>query len=256
MLAVVGICLIFGSDALALTIPGMGTGESAGPHWDGAWDRFIAAWSGFLSWHVPVAIGFELLLATGLATIIATHPTNARSGWITEVDVAEQPKTLPLYAMVSVMVAEIVQIYPAMAFVVFGIGGLLRFRTDMGQPKLTGRALLATILGLAVGLQLFPLAIMGTAFGWVLIYVMERATIVKLIVGGFTTETLLEAADAWREALNDAGCEVHSSVARASKGDIVIVAGIPSKMTPVGLRELVRAELPEEYFGKPSIKAN
>lgn len=247
--------LLMSSTALAAPIPGFEAVQNGEPQqWKGVWDRFVDAWSSFGNWRVPVALGFELSLAAGLAMIIAVHPTNAKSRWTSDVGLAEQHKTLPLFATVSVMVAAIVEAYPAMALVVFGIGGLLRFRTDMGQPKLTGRALLATIMGLAVGLQLFPLAIMGTAFGWVLIYFIERVTIVEVTVGSLKTDVILDATDAWVEAFERAGCQVVRALLGSKKGEIVIVAAIPSKMSPKDLGDILHNEVPEQYLGKPRVK--
>jgi hypothetical protein len=43
---------------------------------------------------------------------------------------SSSPRPFLMYSMVAAIVALIVEVQPAMAFVIFGIGGLLRFRTD------------------------------------------------------------------------------------------------------------------------------
>ena len=68
-----------------------------------------------------------------------------------------------MYALVGAVTAKIVEANSAMAFVVFGIGGLMRFRTDVGPAKDTGRVILTAVVGVCCGLKLLVVAVRATA---------------------------------------------------------------------------------------------
>ena len=51
-----------------------------------------------------------------------------------------------------------------LAFVIFGIGALLRFRTLLDNPKLTGKAIMVVIVGLACGMGSWAMAVFVTGF--------------------------------------------------------------------------------------------
>src|SRR5262245_37196458 len=87
------------------------------------WERFTDLW-------FMVDMLVVLLLAVGLGAAIAYHPLTRRKA--TTMEELEQPKTFIMYAMVGAVIGLIVPIYPVMGAVLFGIGGLLRFRTDVG----------------------------------------------------------------------------------------------------------------------------
>ena len=100
------------------------------------------------------------LLAAALGAVIAYHPrTRAKASTLPEL---EQPKTFIMYALVGAVIAKIVEANSAMAFVVFGIGGLMRFRTDVGPAKDTGRVILTAVVGVCCGLKLLVVAVMAT----------------------------------------------------------------------------------------------
>jgi hypothetical protein len=100
-------------------------------------------------------------LALVLAAVIAYHPTlRSRASTLAEI---EQPKTFMMYSMIGALIAIVVKVQPSMALVVFGIGGLMRFRTDVGQAKDTGRVILVTVVGLSCGLELYVVALLATA---------------------------------------------------------------------------------------------
>ena len=106
-------------------------------------------WSSFADHFLLLDMVLVLLLALALGAVIAYHPSIR--GRASTLEQFEQPKTLLMYAVVAAVVALIVQVQPAMAFVIFGIGGLLRFRTEVGDAKDTGRVILVTVLGLCCG---------------------------------------------------------------------------------------------------------
>jgi hypothetical protein len=107
----------------------------------------------------------------GLAALIAAHPR--RSTRLDPLSDLEERKTLILMGLVGAVVAELVSVDSTMALVIFGIGGLIRFRTVLRNPKITGKAIMVVLIGLACGLGQFATAIFVTAFAWALIMWLE-----------------------------------------------------------------------------------
>jgi hypothetical protein len=103
--------------------------------------------SGYSSAHESF---LSLILAIFLGAVIAFHPTTVRT-----VDTraeAELPKVLIMYALVGAVVGEIVLEYGmVVGFVIFGLGGLMRFRTDAASTRDTGRLIMVTLVGLIAG---------------------------------------------------------------------------------------------------------
>ena len=81
----------------------------------------------------------SLSLAVGCAWAIAWHPR--RSSLMNPLSDFEERRALILLGMVGAVVAELSGTSQTLAFVIFGIGALLRFRTLLDNPKLTGKAI-------------------------------------------------------------------------------------------------------------------
>src|SRR5437773_5601593 len=106
----------------------------------------------------------SLSLAVGCAWAIAWHPR--RSSLANPLADLEERKALILLGMVGAVVAELSGSSQTLAFVIFGIGALLRFRTLRDNPKLTGKAITVVVVGLACGMGSWARAIFDTAFTW------------------------------------------------------------------------------------------
>src|SRR6266568_9550785 len=76
----------------------------------------------------------SLTLAVGCAWAIAWHPR--RPSLMDPLSDFEERKALILLGMVGAVVAELSGTSQTLAFVIFGIGALLRFRTLLDNPKL------------------------------------------------------------------------------------------------------------------------
>src|ERR1700753_4188691 len=72
-----------------------------------------------------------LITATLSGIVLAFHPV--QRGRPLTVDDVEQRKPVVLYSSVGALIAIICTVAPSMAFVIFGIGGLMRFRTNTGE---------------------------------------------------------------------------------------------------------------------------
>jgi hypothetical protein len=187
-----------------------------------------------------------LFVAVLLATAIAYHPTaRAKASTLEQL---EQPKTFMMYAMVGALVAIIVKVQPSMALVVFGIGGLMRFRTDVGEAKDTGRVILVTVIGLCCGLELYVVALLATVLAWVLIFVLERRTVGRVVVQGLEKQRMDAAAEAHARVLRSLGCTVLGEQRRVDKASVAIIYRAPAGIDR-GRIERGFAELPDDVRG-------
>jgi hypothetical protein len=176
-----------------------------------------------------------LLLAVALTAVIAFHPRSHRQGHTP--DEIAYPRTLFIYGIVGAMIAEAVVIHPPIAFVVFGIGGLLRFRTNVGAASDTGQLILVTIIGISCGLHEFPLAVLGTVVGWVLLFVLQRKITYIVDVHGVEKPRFGEVVRKGREAILAAGCSVVRTRGRPSKNRVTYVTIAPVEVTEGALEE-------------------
>lgn len=216
---------------LTLTAPALAHADDDGPGTAAARftaDDFLRGWSGLQNgWYLADAL-VVLGLAAGLGAVLAYHPTVRRKAWSFEQH--DQPKTVILYALVGALAALVGREEKSMAYVIFGIGGLMRFRTDVGEAKDTGRLLLATMVGVLVGLKLMPVALVATGFSWLLIAALERQRTEQVHVQGIDREHITAASEAYRAALVDAGCTVLGERKNVLKGTIQIMFRAPVEL--------------------------
>ena len=211
-----------------MNITDMASGVDSAPFSSGGPSSLRGVLSGFhqfLDGYQVLDMLIVFLMAAGLGAVIAYHPrTRAKASTLAEL---EQPKTFILYALVGAVIAKIVEANANMAFVVFGIGGLMRFRTDVGPAKDTGRVILTAIVGVCCGLKLLVVAVMATAFGWVLLWILERETFTRLLVKGVPMDFLPAASDVYRRALQQAGCRIRGERKKVSEGQVAFVFSTP-----------------------------
>ena len=148
-----------------------------------------------------------LTLAAVLGAIIAYHPRHRQTAdTLAEIDA---PKVYIMYAVIGAIIGILVVKYGlVVGFVLFGIGGLIRFRTILQSASVTGQVIYVTLIGLSCGLDLPHVAILATAFGFVLIYVLEARITYRIDVRGLSRERIGEAAAAYRRVLEQRGCRI------------------------------------------------
>lgn len=181
---------------------------------------YVRGWLRFGEATLLLQVALDVGLAVALASTIAFHPR--RHGRAVNLEEVEYPKTVLLYAVVGAIIAEIVVVSPAMALVVFGIGGLLRFRTDVGAAHDTGHVILATLVGIACGLGRFPLALIATAVGWLLIWGLERGAFYRLVVEGVERRSIEPSLDAYLELLRSEGWSIRGIKREPGKQRFII----------------------------------
>ena len=133
------------------------------PHGD-SWQSIQHSLQQFAHPEFMLRLFLSLSLAVGCAWLIAWHPR--RSSLLNPLADLEERKALILLGMVGAIIAELSGSSQTLAFVIFGIGALLRFRTALDNPKLTGKAITVVVVGLACGMGSWAMAVFVTAFSW------------------------------------------------------------------------------------------
>jgi hypothetical protein len=206
-------------------------------------------WAGFLD-HAALTQSFlSLVLAIFLGAVIAFHPTTVRT--VDTREEAELPKVLIMYALVGAVVGEIVLQYGmVVGFVIFGLGGLMRFRTDAASTRDTGRLIMVTLIGLIAGLNLPHFAVMATAFSWLLIYAFDGHPVCELEVSEIPKGKVKDAAAAYRAQLAQLGCKIISEDRSFSKSRIIYVIRAPRNKTQGELTAALCEGIPETVRGE------
>ncbi len=184
-----------------------------------------------------------LVVAAGCGFAIAWHPR--RSGKGDPVEDLERRNTLIVLALVGATVSELVRVEPTMALVVFGIGGLIRFRTILENPKTTGKAIMVVVIGLACGLGQLAMGVFFTLFAWLLIFWLDSSVgyriRLKLPTRADSKATLL----ALLAVIRQHGGRVASADDYEHKRQVVVIGKIPSRVDPVKFKALLASRLPQ-----------
>ncbi|ANP46324.1 hypothetical protein [Candidatus Viadribacter manganicus] len=206
-------------------------------------------WAGFLDTEALGQSFLSLVLAIFLGAVIAFHPTTART--VDTREEAELPKVLIMYALVGAVVGEIVLQYGmVVGFVIFGLGGLMRFRTDAASTRDTGRLIMVTLIGLISGLNLPHFAVMAAAFSWLLIYAFDGRPVCELEVSEIPKGKVKEAAEAYRVELAKLGCKVISEDRSFTKNRVIFVLRAPRNQTETRMTAALCEHVPAEVRGE------
>jgi hypothetical protein len=206
-------------------------------------------WSGFNDYGAMVNELAALVLATLLAMIIAFHPTTRRT--VDTIEEAELPKVSIMYSLVGAVVGvAVLQFGMVIGFVVFGLGGLMRFRTETSSTRDTGRLIIVTLVGLLCGMNLPHFAVITTAFVWFVILVFDANPVYRLDVTHIAKENLKQAADAYRNELHSVGAKLVTETNAVSKGKLVFVFRAPRGFSQDALYEAANRHLPPELRGE------
>jgi hypothetical protein len=190
-------------------------------------------------------------LAVALASLLAYHPRSSRRRDLAEA--TEERKTLVILGVIGAVVSALVVIDQAMAFVIFGIGSLIRFRTVIGNPHMTGRAILVVVIGLACGLTQFMTAIIVAAAGWIVIWWLHarRAASIKVRVPAGADRAKAQLVVS--EALRAMRCRVIGQRVGGSGRSFTVAANVPSTLgDQLVLESLASTLLPE--FGRCEVE--
>ncbi len=198
-------------------------------------------WVGFSEFDFLLGASLTLLLAAVLGAVIAYHPRRGRAA--DTVEEIEAPKVSIVYAVIGALTGILVVQYGyVVGFVLFGLGGLMRFRTAMRSADLTGQVILVTVIGLTCGLDLPHVAVLSTVFGWILIFILDARMIYQVDIRGIAPERLGEAAQAYRQVLEASGCRVLAERKRPAQGRVRFIL----RDARAGMRARVEGVLNQE----------
>jgi len=193
----------------------------------------------------------SLSLAVGCAYAIAWHPR--RASLADPLADLEERKALILLGVVGAVVAELSGTSQTLAFVIFGIGALLRFRTVLDNPKLTGKAIMVVVVGLACGMGSWAMAVFVTAFGWVLVYWLDSHSSCRVRIRLDDQEDPKPVFGTVQSLLVSHKCRLQSSALYEDKGQMVFLLYIPSGVDPRQLEAEVRSSLKKHHVSKINV---
>src|SRR5438128_10358242 len=187
----------------------------------------------------------SLSLAVGCAYAIAWHPR--RASLADPLADLEERKALILLGVVGAVVAELSGTSQTLAFVIFGIGALLRFRTLLDNPRLTGKAIMVVVVGLACGLGSWAMAVFVTAFSWLLMFWLDLHWSCRVRIRLDDSEDPKPVFDTVQSLLLSHRCRLQSSSLYEDKGRMVFLLYIPSGVNPGRLEAEVRLKMKKNY---------
>ncbi len=190
----------------------------------------------------------SLSLAVACAWAIAWHPR--RSSLMNPLSDFEERKALILLGMVGAVVAELSGTSSTLAFVIFGIGALLRFRTLLDNPKLTGKAITIVVVGLACGMGSWAMAVFVTAFTWVLVFWLDSHASCRVRIRVDDNVDPKPIFGVVQSLLVSHKCRLQSSALYEDKGQMVFLLYIPSGVDPKVLEAEVRSKLRKSDVSK------
>src|SRR5438874_3012742 len=193
----------------------------------------------------------SLSLAVGCAYAIAWHPR--RASLADPLADLEELKALILLGVVGAVVAELSGTSQTLAFVIFGIGALLRFRTLLDNPKLTGKAIMVVVVGLACGMGSWAMAVFVTAFSWLLMFWLDSHSSCEVRIRLDETEDPKPVFDAVQSLLTSHKCRLQSSSLYEDKGRMVFLLYLPNGVDPTRLEHEVRSKLRKNQISKITV---
>jgi hypothetical protein len=193
----------------------------------------------------------SLSLAVGCAFAIAWHPR--RASLRDPLADFEERKALILLGVVGAVVAELSGTSQTLAFVIFGIGALLRFRTVLDNPKLTGKAIMVVVVGLACGMGSWAMAVFVTGFSWLLMFWLDSHSSCEVRIRLDQTEDPRPVFDAVQSLLISHKCRVQSSSLYEDKGRMVFLLYLPNGVDPTRLEHEVRSKLRKNQVSKITV---
>jgi len=127
----------------------------------------------------------EFLLAFAetivLTALLAFHPVNIgfrERNWSFDLSIS-----MFLFALIGMLTGFLVVHHGYLiGFVIFGIGGLFRFRMETSSAIDTSQMVIAALVGLAVGLDLPVMATVGMAATWIVLAVFGKSQTLALEV--------------------------------------------------------------------------
>lgn len=203
-------------------------------------------------WTREVISGFvqAFLLTCGLSTAISFLPS-IRQRRFTKLGV-ELLKSIYVFSIIGMMCGLIVHIQPKdsqLGFVIFGLGSLMRFRTDLDDASDTGKVMMAALIGLCVGLGLTEFAILAALGVWIVLVTIEQSDTLKMLVVYKETSEISDSLPALYRALGKSGLTITSVLRSESNLEYEFVLRTPRGL-PIELAESsILRDVPSQTSG-------
>jgi hypothetical protein len=229
----------------------IGTTGGIDPHGD-SWQSIQNSFQQFENPAFVLRLFLSLTLAAACACTIAWRPRRLM-GAVPQLDFEER-KTLIILGVVGAIIAELSGTSATLAFVIFGVGALLRFRTVLDNPKASGKAILSVVIGLACGMGSWTMAVFVTAFSWVLLLVLDSKVTCNMTIGFEDDEDPKQLRNTVQALLLSHQCQFQSCKLSKDKDRMKFTFNMPAKLDPDQLEADVREELPKKGDSKISIE--
>lgn len=199
-------------------------------------------WTELWDWRFWLESLSLMLLAAILGAVLALHPQHGQT--LDTPDDIETLQIYTIYAVVGAVVGIMVVKYGlVVGFVLFGIGGLIRFRTVLQSANRTGRVILVTLIGLACGMRLPHVAILSSVFGFILFYVMDSRVSYRMDINAIDPEVFADATAAYRELLATLDCRVLSEKKNPAKRRLTYVFRCSRSLDSAQLEDMLEKRI-------------
>ncbi|MGA0603413.1 hypothetical protein ACO2Q3_22080 [Caulobacter sp. KR2-114] len=228
--------------------PSLAFADAPGLFSGGSGQLPAAGWAGFLDMHFMADAVGALALAIVLGAVVGYHPMAQRT--VDTLEEAELPKVYIMYAFIGAVIGVTVREFGmVIGVVVFGIGGLIRFRTDTGSARDTGRLIVVTLAGLIAGLGLPHFAVLTVVFASALIFVFDARPACRVKISELPQGRVAQCAAIYREVLVREGCKVISERKSFNKNRVEFVFRLPRATAHERLHEQLCA-VPDDARGE------
>lgn len=225
-------------------------GEQEQPRVPGPDDWRIITNSLGLFRHAPYVA--DMVLGLGASILVALVLTSSphRSSRFDPVARAEVRKAVVVCALIGCIAAELVQasekflLGAEIALVLFGIGGLVRFRTLFDDAGQTGIAIVATVLGLACGMSEYSLAALALAIVYLVNWWMSSVGYVQVRVRARKNQDLAQVQSAVSGVLQARQFSVLRSNPNATDRTLDVYASTGAEFDAEALQSAIAAAVP------------
>jgi hypothetical protein len=187
-------------------------------------------WSGLTDVRFIASSLIILLLATLLGALIGYHPATRRT--VDGLHEADMPHVYVMYAVIGAVIGVAVREFgTVVGVVVFGIGGLIRFRSATDSTRDTVRLIVVTLVGLTAGLGLLHFAVIITLFTFALISVFDTRPPHRIRVEGMAKDRTGSCAEVYRSILKGHGCSIIAEHHSLEKARVEFVFRLPRRST-------------------------
>lgn len=131
-------------------------------------------WSQIINLTEMLDFALTVFETTLLTAFLVFHPTNMNQN--RAASNVDMRKGMFLFSFIGMLTGFLVLHHGYLiGFVIFGIGGLFRFRMESSSISDTGKLVIVSLIGLAAGLDLPVMSLVAAIAAWIVIWVFGRS---------------------------------------------------------------------------------